>query len=411
MALAETTRAQPIGEQPRFPSGIRTLTRVALGVTALAVIPLHISAFGTPWRPLLSAAVEADRPIPLPSRGAGYFKVNNPKDHPQWYEVRGLPDSAELFVRKEQEGKPHSHQEEQTLLLLAPGTTVGSIVQENGTAMAGAFTLHPLPDLISGTAVVLSEEKRTPYLLKLTMNEATRRWEGEWHSRIQDAPEESALIMVFPETSLDLTGEITDFGSRKATFGIASRSFSASYPTAPDEIYNGLIYPLPHGEMDVTLSATFKDAKPPFKDIYVPVLISLNADAPGLYSEASNLLEARKYMDALPKLEAAAKLSPDNHETLNNFAWTLVAIAMTTKAPLDPRALEYAKLATQRAPTTANYFDTLAHAEYLSGNLAAARDAWTAVYTLQPGYIDTDPLCARDKLLFNELKKRDLTAK
>jgi len=115
MSLAETTRAQPIGEARPVPKVIRTLTQVAIGLAALALIPLHVSAFGTPWRTLASAAIVADQPIPVPSTASGYFKVSNPADHPQWYEVKGLPDEAELSVRKEQNGQHHSHVLEQTL--------------------------------------------------------------------------------------------------------------------------------------------------------------------------------------------------------------------------------------------------------------------------------------------------------
>ena len=263
MALAETTRAQPIGQPIRFPTGIRMLTQVAVGLAALALIPLHVSAFGTPWRTLAAAAIEADQTIPLPARGSGYFKVNNGNDHPQWYEVKGLPDDAELSVRPDQHDRRHSHESEQTLLLLTPGTTLGSIVQPRGDANGRRDSrCIALPDLISGTTITLSETERTPYLLKLTKNEHTGRWEGAWHSLIQGAPEGSSLVMVFPETSLDLTGEITDPGRRRATFGIPSRSFSASYPRAPDKTYNGLIYSLPQGEMDVMLRATFQDGGP-----------------------------------------------------------------------------------------------------------------------------------------------------
>jgi tetratricopeptide (TPR) repeat protein len=320
--------------------------------------------------------------------------------------VKDLPDKAELSVRQEKDNRSHSHQSEQTLLLLVPGTTVGSIIQPRGEAKTGEIRLHPLPDLISGTPITLSETERKAYLLKLTKNVHTGRWEGAWRSLVLGAPENCALVMAFPETSLDLTGEITDPGRRRAAFGLPSRSFSASYPRAPDTTYNGLIYSLHDGQMDVTLRATFQDGGPPDSDIYVPVLMSLNAEAPGLYDAGSNLLEAKKYLEALPKLEAAAKLSPDNHESMNNFAWTLVAIAITTKTPLDPRALEFAKAAVERAPLVANYYDTLAHAEYLSGNLTAARDAWATVYRLQPEYQDTDPLCAKDKQIYEGLKKQ-----
>jgi hypothetical protein len=72
--------------------------------------------------------------------------------------------------------------------------------------------------------------------------------------------------------------------------------------------------------MDVTLHASFQNGGPADKDIYVPVLMSLNTEARLLYDEGSNLLQAQKYIEALPKLEAAAKLSPDNDESLNNFA-------------------------------------------------------------------------------------------
>jgi len=406
MSLAETTRAQPIGEARPVPKVIRTLTQVAIGLAALALIPLHVSAFGTPWRTLASAAIVADQPIPLPSTASGYFKVSNPADHPQWYEVKGLPDEAELSVRKEQNGQHHSHVLEQTLLLLVPGTTVGSIVQPEDKAQAGQITLHPLPDLVSGTTIVLSETERTPFLLKLTKDEHTGTWKGAWASRIQGAPEGSSLLMVFPETSTDLTGEITDLDRRKASFGIPARSFSASYPRATDKTYNGLIYSLKAGEMDITLHASFQNGGPAAKDIYVPVLMSLNTEAKILYDEGSNLLQAQKYIEALPKLEAAAKLSPDNDESLNNFAWALVAIATTTKSALDPRALEHAKEAVKLAPSVPNYYDTLAHAEYLSGNMSAARDAWATVYKLSPGYDDSDPLCARDKKIFEDLKKQ-----
>ncbi len=222
MALAETTRAQPIGEQPRFPNGIRTLTQVAVGLAALALIPLHVSAFGTPWRSLASAAIEADQPIPLPSGGSGYFKVNNSKDHPQWYEVKGLPDKAELSVRKEQDGRPHSHVLEQTLLLLMPGTTLGSIVQPRGDSPGRSRSrCIRCPTSSAAATITLSETERTPYLLKLTKDEHTRpTWEGAWYSRIQDAPDGSSLVMVFPETSSDLTGEFADLGRGRATFGI-----------------------------------------------------------------------------------------------------------------------------------------------------------------------------------------------
>lgn len=406
IALAETTRAQPIGDQRPFPNGIRTLVQAAVGLAALTLIPLHVSTFGTPWRPLVSPAIGADQPVPLPSGGSGYFKVNNGSDHPQWYEVKGLPDEAELSVRKEQGDVHHSHVLEQTLLLLTPGTSVGSIVQPRNKARAGQITLHPLPDLISGTTITLSETERTPYLLKLTKDEHTGTWKGAWASRIQGAPEGSSLLMVFPETTSDLTGEITDLDRRKASFGLPARSFSASYPRATDKTYNGLIYSLNQGEMDVTLHASFQNGGPATKDIYVPVLMSLNTEAKILYDEGSNLLGAQKYIEALPKLEAAAKLSPDNDESLNNFAWTLVAIALTTKSPVDPRAVEYAKAAIDLAPSVANYYDTLAHAEYLAGNPTGARDAWATVYKLQPGYVDTDPLCARDRQIFESLKRQ-----
>jgi hypothetical protein len=413
IALAETTQSQPIGEQRRFPAGIRTVTQVAVGLAALALVPLHISAFGTPWRTLASAAIEADQRIPLPPGGSGYFKVNNPKDHPQWYEVKGLPDKAELSVRHEADGRPHSHVLEQTLLLLMPGTTLGTIVQPRNEAQTGEITLHLLPDLLSGTTIKLSETERTPYLLKLTKDDHLGTWKGAWYSRIEGAPQGSALVMVFPETSSDLTGEITDLDKRRATFGIPARSFSASYPRATDKTYNGLIYSLTQGELEVTLHARFQDGGPKETDIYVPVLMSLNTEAPGLYDEGTNLLQGQKYLEALPKLEAAAKLAPDSHEAANNLAWALVAIATTTKTPLDPRALKLAKEAVQVAPSNANYYDTLAHAEYLSGNMAGAQEAWATVYKLNPLYAeaDPDPLCARDKQVLQELRRRSASAK
>ena len=406
ITLAETTRDLPIGTQPHFSDRTRRLTQAAVGLATLSLVPLHISAFGTPWLSLASAAIEADQPIPLPTGGSGYFKVSNPADNPRWYEVKGLPDNAELSVRKEEDELTYSHVLEQTLLLLMPGTTVGSIVQPRSETQGGHFTLHPIPELTSGNVIALSETERTPYLLKLTKVERSGTWDGAWHSLIQAAPPGSSLVMVFPETSSDLTGEIVGLERGRASFGLPLRSCSALYPRAPDRTYNALIYSLTHGEMEVTLRASFQGGRPADKDIFVPVLMSLKPQARGLYDEGSNLLQARKYLEALPKLEAAAQLSPADHESLNNFARILVAITMTTNAPLDSRAVDYAKAATARAPEVANYFDTLAHAEYLAGNWIGARDAWAAVYKLQPGYIDTDPLCARDKQVFDDLKKR-----
>jgi hypothetical protein len=417
MALAETTRAQPIGEQPRVPNVIRTLTQVAVGLAALALIPLHVFAFGTPWRTLASSPVMAYQPIPLPSEGSGYFKVNNPADHPQWYEVKGLPDKAELSVWKEQDDHQHSHVLEQTLLLLMPGTTVGSIVQPRGEAEAGQITLHPLPDLISGTMVTLSETERTPYLLKLTKDEHAKDpiWEGSWASQIKGAPEGSSLVMVFPDVAPDLTGEVVGAGSRRAKFGIPSRSFSASYPRATDKSYNGLIYSLDSGEMQVTLRASFQNGTPNMNDIYIPVLMSLNTHSKSLYDEGNALLYEKKYEEAMPFLEQAAKLAPENHEYLNNFAWTLVGVAdgRKKKNPTDPtvaelatRAVEAAKQATALSREEVAYFDTLAHAEYLAGNMTGAREAWATVYKLNPAYADQDPLCANDRKIFDDLKKQ-----
>jgi hypothetical protein len=418
MALAETTRAHAIGPQAPLPGGIRRLTQVAVGLFALVLIPLHLSAFGTPWWSLLLSAVQADRPIPLPSRGSGYFKVDNPKDHPQWYEVRGLPDNAELAVRPDQHDERHSHELEQTLLFLMPGITLGSIVQPNGEAKGGQITLHPLSDLITGDTIALSETERRPYLLKLTRDEHTNTWKGGWYSQIEGAPPGSSLVMVFPETSRDREGKIQGV-EKLADFGIPSRSFSASYPRATDRSYNGLIYSLSTGRMEVTLDARFPDASRPtegvkddhqqavfVKDIYVPVLMSLNTEARSLYEEGSELMRARKFTEAMPKLEGAAKLSPDKPEYLNDFAWVLVAIAITKNTQIDSRAVEYAKGALQRAPDIPAYLDTLAHAEYLSGNLAGARDAWATLYRLRPGYSDPDPLCARDRQTFEDLKKQ-----
>ena len=436
MALAETTRAQPIGPQPPVRTGIRTVTQVAVGLAALALIPLHVNAFGTPWRTLASTGVLADQPIPLPVSGAGYFKVMNSKDHPQWYEVTGLPEDSDLSVRGEQSGARHSHEEEQTLLLLDIGTTVGRI-QQSDDPQAGKVTrtreaqpreirLAPISDLLRDSTISLSTVERRPYLLKLTRNQHDSEhptWAGTWNSRIKDAPEGSSLVMAFPETASDHKGQVVDLSGRKADFGIPSGSFSASYPKATDNSYNGLIYSLTEGQMQVTLTATFQSGGPiekdaagndvylngrevHVKDIYIPVLLSLNTEAASLYEAGYNLLRARRYTEALPKLQDAAKLSPDNALYLNNFAWTLVAIAMTTNAPLDPRAVEAAKAAVQREPTTLAYLDTLAHTEYLSGNPAGAREAWATLYRIDPGYSDPDPLCAKDRQLLDSLKKQ-----
>jgi hypothetical protein len=441
MALAETTRSQPIGPQPRFPSGIRMLTRVAVGVAALALIPLHISAFGTPWRPLVSAAVEADRPIPLPSGGSGYFKVNNPKDHPQWYEVTGLPDDAELAVRGDREDRRHSHEKEQTLLLLDMGTTVGSIkpsdeppdeeATPSSEPKSTAIRLTAIPDLDRDAILTLSTTERRPYLLRLTRSphDSDRpTWAGTWNLRLKDAPEGSSLVMVFPETASDHKGEVVDLSGRKADFGIPSGSFSASYPKATDKSYNGLNYTLAQDQLQITLTATFQSGGPAekdangrdvyskakvvhVKDIYVAVLLSLSTEAASLFEAGYSLVRVQRYSEALPKLEAAAKLSPDNPLYLNNFAWALVAIAITTNATLDPRALEAAKAAVQGEPKRSQFLDTLAHAEYLSGNMIGARDAWSTLYKNDPGYSDQDPLCARDKELLETLKKQAGIAK
>jgi hypothetical protein len=416
LALAETTRAQPIGEQPGFSKGIRTLTQIAVGLAALAVIPLHMAAFGTPWRSLAAPPIETSQPIPLPARGSGYFKVNNPNEHPQWFEVKGLPDKAELSVWKEQDERAHSHVLEQTLLLLVPGVTVGSIAQPTGEEQSGQITLHPLPDLVSGTAITLSETERTPYLLKLSRDEHARQptWEGTWYSHIKDAPEGSSLVMVFPDVAPDLMGEVVGAGARRAKFGIPSRSFSASYPRAIDRSYNGLIYSLNSGEMEVTLRASFQNGIPKEKDIYIPVLMSLNTQARSLYDEGNALLYDKKYEQAMPLLEQAAKLAPENHEYLNNFAWSLVGVADgrkkknetdSTVSDLATRAVGVAKQATALSREVA-YFDTLAHAEYLAGNMAGAREAWATVYRINPAYVDADPLCAKDRQIFEDLKRQ-----
>jgi tetratricopeptide (TPR) repeat protein len=262
-------------------------------------------------------------------------------------------------------------------------------------------------------AIKLSEKERTPYLLKLTRNDRTKKWEGEWHSRIEGAPEESALILAFPQASLDLTGKIADPGQRSADFGIPSSSFSASHPRATNKTYNGLIYPLHEGEMHIVLAATFPDKGPDAKDIYVPVLMSLDADGPGLYDKGSELLGTRNYKEALPKLEAAVRLAPDSYRAMNNLAWALVAIATTTNQTIDPRAIELAKAVVQLQPDVPTYLDTLAHAEYLSGNMTEALDAWTAVFRLNPLYVEksTDPLCQKDRKVFQDLKRQRGIAK
>lgn len=452
MALAETTRAQPIGPQPPVPATIRRVTQAVVGLAALALIPLHVSAFGTPWRSLASTAIEADQPIPLPEGGAGYFKVSNSNDHPQWYEVTGLPDDAELAVRGDREDRRHSHEKEQTLLLLDVGTTVGSIKPSDEPQggevtpasvepKSTAIKLTPIPDLDRDATLTLSTTERKPYLLKLTTNQHESDhpiWAGTWNLRFEDAPEGSSLVMVFPETSSDHKGEVLDLSGRKADFGIPSGSFSASYPKATDKSFNGLNYTLTQDQLQITLTATFqtggpieKDAtgrdaylngKPlHVKDIYIAVLLSLNTEAASLFEAGYNLLRARRYTDALPKLQDAAKLSPDNHLYLNNFAWTLVAITLTTNAPLDPRAVESAKAAVtevEKAPddpkylaNLTSYLDTLAHAEYLSGNWIGARDAWSRLYSVDPKYSDPEPLCADDKNLLAELKNRDPSSK
>jgi hypothetical protein len=436
IALAETTRVVPIGAQPEFSKRTRTLTQAAVALGVLALIPLYGSSFGRPWRTLMSAAIEADQPIPLPEGGSGYFKVNNGSDHPQWYEVTGLSDDAELFVRSAQASGQHSHEKEQTLLLLQKGTTVGSIVHasdetqgETVTATTGdatrkEFRLNPIPELGKDATIELSTTERKPYLLKLTGSQQ-ETWQGTWKPRIQGAPEGSSLMMVFPETSSEHKGEVVDLSRRKADFGIPSGSFSASYPRAIDTSFNGLFYSLTEGHADVTLTATFRGAGPtekdadgndvPVNDIYIPVLLSLNTEAGSLHAEGLNLMGARRYIDARPKLEAAATLSPDNHIYQNNFAWCLVAIATTTKETFDSRAVDIAKTAvtlvdknpndSEYVDNVTSYLDTLAHAEYLSNNLIGAREAWSRLYKLDPKYYDSDPLCVNDKQRLKELEK------
>jgi len=420
MALAETTQALPIGTPRPVPNGLRRITQVAVGLAALAVFPLHVSTFGTPWRTLSSEGIDAAQSIPLPPKGSGYIKLQNDEDHPQWYEVKGLPDDAELSVRAEQAGGRHSHELEQTLLLLMPGSTVGSIIGPKGKSSGGQIRLEPIPDLIGNETIALSSTARTPYLLKLTRDEHSRTpaWEGTWNSRIKDPPEGSSCLMAFPEFAPDVPGELVG-GTGRVTFGVPSRSLSVSYPRATNKVYNGLIYTLTGGAMQMTLRATFPGGGPDSNEIYVPVLMSLITEAGNYYRDGSALLYDRKYEESLPKLEMAAKLDPGNPEYNNQLAWNLVALADAKKDPVDhawvvekaTRAVTLAKLATAQSPPVANYFDTLAHAQYLSGNWRAARDAWGEVYRLQPGYMDADPICQSDRQIYQELSRRGSSAK
>ena len=81
-----------------------------------------------------------------------------------------------------------------------------------------------------------------------------------------------------------------------------------------------------------------------------------------------------------------------------------------TVVELANRAVELAKQATALSHEAA-YFDTLAHAEYLAGNMAGARDAWATVYKINPAYDDVDPLCDNDKKIFEDLKRQAGIAK
>jgi tetratricopeptide (TPR) repeat protein len=130
--------------------------------------------------------------------------------------------------------------------------------------------------------------------------------------------------------------------------------------------------------------------------VAIPLLLALqrpDSDA-ALYNSLGNQnLGRQQYSEAVAYYRRAVELSPSHAEYLNNLAWALLAAHDVNEGLL------YARRAagTTNAPP-AYIVDTLAHAEYMSGNWAAAAAAWEQVLKLEPDFYktDLDPLCRKD---------------
>jgi tetratricopeptide (TPR) repeat protein len=120
-----------------------------------------------------------------------------------------------------------------------------------------------------------------------------------------------------------------------------------------------------------------------------------------LWDRGVELSARGQYQEALRYLQQAVELSPGNPDYLNSFAWALVALGRGEEALMAAR---------KAADGTVHPYilDTLAHAEYMTGNWNRAAQAWLKILDLNPRFYaeDADPLCAKDMERFLDAQRK-----
>lgn len=444
VTLADGIRARPLAPLVPVRPRVRRTMRFALVALTLGTVASVLMIVDRARIPFLAADVRPGVPFDLPVREHPmYLNLAGLGERASWLLVSNLPANADVRATSNSGESAELHG---TLLYVSPRRQL--LVARGPSATADSQPrLDPLAILAKGAALKPAPDRWTPILVRFTRvpssggPELRHIWRGRFEGVISpDVELVGTLAVRFPEHAHSATGsyhmtlsEVARTSQGRAVYlprPPATLRYERAVARARDarggeEPIAGLdlgVSILPDRKFGATLQLEMEAGSsdpfsrpvgwtPPPDELDVPLLISLNTAAAAAYERATGHFATKRFDRAQIELEQALRADPENLTYRNDLAWSLVALTLTTKVPLDPRALEFSREAAGKATNNPFFLDTLAHAEYLSEHWVEAAAAWEKVFSLDPDYPASDPLCARDFDLLADARQRSSSLK
>jgi hypothetical protein len=452
LTLSESAVAFPIGAFPPPAPRMRLIMRFLLSLLAFSIPAIFVALAGMDSVPFLAKTyvIANDFQVPLPlSPGRAdsvYFAIESNGTEPQWLRAT-TPDSVTVKSVSGDvlTGASDGHSE---LLYVPAGRSRLSATSRQGTNGNQALRFWTIPQLVNNNPMRLSEDVWSLYMLRLDevpdADSPMLVWKADVRPRMEERTGGTVRVLMpgggtgSAEIAQALPGQATAPQPVKHQVPIAFARLDFPVSTSANPGNYGELQAIPI-EADATfwisltyrLSAADVDAAAVAgQPLYIPVLLAVRgpdyaerlveSEAPGkllarlksdsaLWGDAEELEQsavrlslAKRHDESITLRERIVQLIPDDAQAYNNLAWEMLI------AKRGAKALEPARLAAMKSERKdANILDTLAHAEYESGNLKEAIQAWEETLTLEPTYYarPQDAYCLQDLKLLEDARR------
>jgi hypothetical protein len=452
LTLSESAVAFPIGAFPPPAPRVRLITRLVLVLLALSIPAIFIGLAGIDSVPFLARtyviANDFQVPLPLSSDRADsvYFALESTGTDPQWLRATS-PESVTINSAGGSvlTGTSDGHSE---LLYVPAGRSPLSATSRPATSGHLALRLWTIPQLVNNNPMRLSEDVWALYMLRFDevpdAGSPMQVWKADVRPRLEERTGGSVRVLMpgggtgSAEITQALPGQATAQQPVRHRVPIAFTRLDFPALTSANPGNYGELQAIPL-EADATflisltfrLSAADTDAEAVAgQPLYIPVLLAVRGpdyverlvesevpgkllprlktdsalwgDAEELEHAAVHLSLAKRHDESITLRERIVQLMPDDAQAYNNLAWEML-IAKRGAEALEPAR----RAAMQSERKDANILDTLAHAEYESGNLKEAIQAWEETLTMEPTYYarPQDAYCLQDLKLLEDARR------